>query len=167
MHSTVHWFLVVSVERYHCYAQYSTLVSCHECRKITMYILACNFLNNCPILMQLTPLESSWSPLSEYYMHMVQCHECWQIPLLCTVQYIGFCHECRKIPMYILACNFLNNCPILMQLTPLESSWSPLSEYYMNMVQCRECRQISLLCTVQYIGFLSWVLKDTNVHFSL
>ena len=26
----------VSVERYHCYVQYSTLISCHECRKISL-----------------------------------------------------------------------------------------------------------------------------------
>ena len=34
MYGTVHWLNVVSVEIYKYYVQYSTLVKCHECRKM-------------------------------------------------------------------------------------------------------------------------------------
>ena len=34
---------------------------------------------------------------------------------------------------------------------------------YSTLISCRECQKISLLCTVQYIDFMSWVSKDALI----
>ena len=37
---------------------------------------------------------------------------------------------------------------------------------FLGLIACRECRKISLLCTVQYIDFMSWVSKDIIAMYS-
>ena len=111
MYSTVHWFHVMSVERYHYYVQYSTLISCRECRKM--------YFNR--------------------YMNgtLISCHECRKISLLCTVQYIDFMSWVSKdiITMYSTV-------------------------HWFHVVSVERCILIDIWMVQCYLKYMSWVSKD-------